>query len=129
MKKAIYIYLYILTVTSTHAEHKKHQQKNGIHTKNTNRKRGICTCPKASEESDVDLQHDDGPQHKVDGRAVDVLVDLGGVVGKENVVAVHQVLHTQVHQTYDTKHKSAIASDNQSAQHGATTTENKWSCG
>ena len=59
----------------------------------------LLTCSQSSEEGNVDLQHDNCPQHKSDSRAVDVPVDLGRIVGKKDVVAVNQVLQAQVHQS------------------------------
>ena len=56
------------------------------------------TCAQEREEEDTELEQDDRDDDKVDGTAVYLLVNLGGLVDKVDVVAIHQVLHHQIQQ-------------------------------
>jgi len=55
--------------------------------------------PHGVEEEQTELLYEQGDDDTVDGTAVDVLVDLGTLVGKVDVVPVHSVLHDQVEET------------------------------
>ena len=60
------------------------------------------TASQVGEEEDEELQEEACHDDEVDCRVVDRAVDLGRVVRKINVVAVHHVLQDQVNQTYKT---------------------------
>ena len=55
--------------------------------------------PHGVEEEQTELLYEQGDDDTVDGTAVDVLVNLGSLVGKVDVVPVHPVLHDQVEET------------------------------
>ena len=58
------------------------------------------TSPKQSKEDNSALQQDDTHNDEVDGTRVDVFVNLGGAIGKINIVSIHSMLQRKVHQSW-----------------------------
>jgi len=62
-------------------------------------KQPFLLVPHGVEEEQAELLDEEGDDDTVDGTAVDVLVDLGTLVGKVDVITVHPVLHDQIEET------------------------------
>ena len=75
-------------------EHKHDQAENGPRREYLGRV-GVLRPEDVEEEQDG-LLDEQGDDDAVDGRGVDVLVDLGALVGEVQVVAVDAVLHDEI---------------------------------
>ena len=62
------------------------------------RQQSVVLAPDGVEEEQHELLDEKRDAHTVDCAAVDVLVDLGALVGEVDVVPVHPVLHDHVEQ-------------------------------
>lgn len=59
----------------------------------------VDPLPHQGEEEQAELETSYRDEHKVDGRGVDADIDVGGTIGKVDVVFIHQMLQGKIQHT------------------------------